>query len=224
MQRIGWEAREGESSNDVLMRSSLISTLGFLGDEAVIAEARRRARAPESEGLMPASIRNAIISVWAHNATPEDYEALLAMANSADDFVEQRRLLLRLSTAENEALARRTLEMTLRDDIPRQLRTQVIASVAASHPRLGWDFLVANRQSVEGLLDPLQRLEFPANIAAQSSDPAVATELEAYARDFPEGARPTIAAAAGQIRLKAETIRERMPDVEAWIQRQNTGR
>lgn len=107
--------------------------------------------------------------------------------------------------------------MTLGDEIPRQIRTQVIASVAGAHPRMAWDFLVANRAAVEAYLDQLTRLEFPTNIAAISSDPAMVDELERYAANFPEGARPTVAAAQAQIRLRAQTIAERMPVVEAWI-------
>src|SRR5690606_2342434 len=98
-----------------------------------------------------------------------------------------------------------------------QLRPQVIAVVAGEHPRLAWDFLVQNRAAIEAMLDPLQRLEFPTNIASASSDPAMVAELEAYARDFPEGARPTVNAAAAAIRLRAQTISERMPAVEQWI-------
>jgi hypothetical protein len=114
--------------------------------------------------------------------------------------------------------------MVLTDDIPRQLRPQVLQAVAGAHPRVAWDFLVENRQAMEGLLDPLQRLEFPPNVAAQSSDPAVARELREYARDFPEGAQPTVDAAAAQIELKAQTIRERMPAVESWIRVHPPGR
>jgi len=110
------------------------------------------------------------------------------------------------------------LQMALSPDIPRQIRPQVISTVAGSHPRMAWDFLVANRAAIEAMLDPLQRLEFPTNIAAISSDPAMVGELERYAQTFPEGgARDAVAAAQAQIRLRAETIRARMPAVESWI-------
>jgi len=220
-ERVGWMPRADESSNVALMRAALIAALGELGDEAVIAEARRRARAPESEGALPAAIRAAVLGVYAQHATTQDYEALLGRARAATDFVEQRRLWRQLAAADDQALARRTLQLTLGEEIPRQLRTQVIAVVAASHPRLAWDFLVANRTAIEQYLDPLQRLEYPPGIAQQSSDPAIATELEAYAQNFPEGARPTVAAAAGAIRLRAQTIRDRMPAVERWIAAHN---
>jgi aminopeptidase N len=218
--RLGWAPRAGESSNAVRMRAELIAALGALGDEEVIAEARRRVGAAEDDpSLLPPAIRSAVFAVFAHNAASGDYDMLLAQAQATEDFVERRRLWLRLASAADPALARRTLGLTLGEAIPRQIRTQVIRGVAAEHPRLGWDFLVANRAAIETLLDPLQRLEYPTLVAQQSSDPAIAAELEAYARDFPEGARPTVAAAAAAIRLRAQTVRERMPAVEAWIAR-----
>ncbi|MFO1016346.1 MAG: M1 family metallopeptidase [Hyphomonadaceae bacterium] len=221
-ERVGWTPRAGENSNVGRMRATLIATLGALGDEATINEARRRVRGAQSDpSLLPAAIRSATIGVYASNATNEDYEALLAQARSARDFVEQRRLWLQLASAKDAALARRTLEMTNGEDIPRQIRTQVIGVVSDEHNQMAWDFLVAHRAQVETLLDPLTRLEFPAGIAGSSSDPAMATALEQYARDFPEGALPTVQAASAQIRIRAETIRERLPTVETWIAQQN---
>ncbi|MBL8537865.1 MAG: M1 family metallopeptidase [Hyphomonadaceae bacterium] len=213
-ERLGWRRQAGESVNDTLLRAQLIGALGDLGDEAVIMETRRIARSGQP---ISADIRNAVLAVYAASATAEDYETLLAQARASTDFVEQRRQWRWLASNKDAALARRTLALTLGDDIPRQIRTQVIGTVAAEHPRLAWDFLVANRAAIEALLDPLQRLEFPSGIASNSADPAMVGELQAYARDFPEGARASVAAAAATIRLRAQTINERMPAVEAWI-------
>jgi aminopeptidase N len=214
----GWGAETGELANDALARARLIAALGALGDADIIAEARRRVRASESHPAeLPAALRTATLGVYAAHASEADYEFLLSRARAAADFVEQRRLWNLLARAEDPQLARRTLQLTLGDEIPRQLRTQVLANVAGSHPRLAWDFLVANRAAFEALLDPLTRLEFPTGVASASSDPAMVAELEAYARDFPEGARPSVDAASASIRLRAQTIAERMPAVEAWI-------
>jgi aminopeptidase N len=222
---VGWEARAGESSNVSLLRATLITSLGALGDEAVIAEAQRRVRLSQSDpSALPAGIRNAVLTVYAQNATMADYEALLTQIREARDFVDQRRLWVRLASAKDNSLAERTLQMVLTDQIPRQLRPQVLQNVATAHPRMAWDFLRENRAAVENLLDPLQRLEFPTGIAGASSDPAIARELREYARDFPEGAQPTVDAAAAQIELKAQTIRERMPAVESWIRVHPPGR
>jgi aminopeptidase N len=217
--RVGWDPRPGDNANLTNMRATLITTLGGLRDEAVIAEARRRVRAAQSDpSVLPGAIRSAARGVYAANATEEDYNALLTQARGTADFVEQRRLWLQLASAQDDALAQRTLQMTLGDDIPRQIRPQMISAVASGHPRMAWDFLVANRAAIEVMLDPLQRLEFPTNIAAISGEPAMVGELERYAQNFPAGsAQDSVAAAQAQIRLRAETIAERMPAVEAWI-------
>ncbi|MBL8531076.1 MAG: M1 family metallopeptidase [Hyphomonadaceae bacterium] len=212
-QRIGWDARAGESANDSIARASLIAALGALGEEPVIAEARRRVE----QNDLPGPIRSAVLGVYAARADAAIYDTLLAQARGADDFVEQRRAWLRLASTRDPALARRTLELTLGEDIPRQIRIQVITAIGGNHPRMAWDFLVSHRPAVETLLDPLQRLEYPPNLAELSADPAIADELEAYAANFPEGARPTVAAAAAAIRLRAQTIAQHMPAAEAWI-------
>jgi len=211
--RIGWRARPGEHANAPLTRNNLIAALGRLGDADIVAEARRQVR---ENDLDPAT-RNSVLGVHAFNANAEDYAALLAQARAATDFVEQRRAWLRLAGARDPELARRTLQLVLGEDIPRQIRIQVISGVAGPHNQMAWDFLVANRATVEGLLDPLQRLEYPPSIATTSANPAMADALEAYARDFPEGARPTVDAAIAAIRLRAQTVNERMPAVEAWV-------
>jgi aminopeptidase N len=211
--RAGWNPREGENSNQLAMRATLIETLGELGDEQVIAEARRRVH----DADMPSSLRAAILSVYADSATPTDFDALLAQARAAPDFVEKRRIWRLAAGVADPALARRMLDLSLGEDVPRQIRTQLIRAVASEHPRMAWDFIRAHRADVEALLDPLQRLEFPAIIAGTNSDPAVADELEAYAADFPQGARPTVEAAKSQIRIRAQTINERFPAVERWV-------
>ncbi|MEQ1618302.1 MAG: M1 family metallopeptidase [Terricaulis sp.] len=221
--RLGWDVRTGEAPGDTLLRSQLIGALGTLRDADVIAEARRRVRAAGSDAsALPASIRNAIIGVYAYNADARDYEDMLSRARAANDFVDQRRLYVRLAGARDPALATRTLQLALREEIPRQLRTQVIAAAAGEHPRLGWDFLKDNRAAIEPLLDPLQRLEYPAAIAAGSADVSIAAELEAYARDFPPGARASVDSAIATIRLRGQTVSERMPAVEAWISARET--
>ncbi|ANP44984.1 M1 family metallopeptidase [Candidatus Viadribacter manganicus] len=217
-ERVGWEARPGETSNQMLMRASLITTLGNLGEPSVVEEARRRVHAAQTNpAALPGAIRTATRGVYARNANEADYAALVAQARATTDFVEQRRLWRAVASVQDSALAQRTLALTLGDEIPRLIRTTVLSDVASNHPRLGWDFLVANRAAIETMLDPLTRLEFPTNIAAYSSDPGMIAELDRYAANFPEGARESVLAAQARIRLQAETIRDRMPAVEAWV-------
>ena len=106
---------------------------------------------------------------------------LLHSARSATDFVEQRRAL----GSRGQGARRSVGAAQLADDAGRRdyapAAANVLSDVAEQHPRLAWDFLVANRAAVEALLDPLPRLEYPTTIADNSSDPAVADALVQYA-------------------------------------------
>ena len=216
--RWGWEPRDDEHPNVRLARPTLISTLGALGDESVLAEARRRVAAADAGDTtaLHGTIRTAARALIASRATEAEYDALVARARAQTDFVEQRRSWLLLASNSNEALARRTLALTQGEDIPRQIRPQVIQTVAGSHPRLAWDFLVANRAMVESMLDPLQRLEYASGIAAQSSDPEIADALIEYGRDTPS-ARDSIESTASNIRIREQLAERTMPAVDAWI-------
>jgi len=223
--RWGWTPRDGEHANIALVRPVLISTLGALGDEAVIAEARRRAAAAAAgdASALHSTVRNAVLGLIAARATEAEYEAMLAEARVATDFVEQRRVWRRIASVGDEALARRTLALTLGDEIPRQLRTGVVSMVAASHPRLGWDFYLANRATLDEMLDPLQRIQYAASIAGNSSDAAIADALVVYGRENPASAESAERTAAS-MRVRAQLADRTMPAVDAWIARHGRGR
>ena len=129
----------------------------------------------------------------------------------------------RIASVGDEALARRTLALTLGDEIPRQLRTGVVSMVAASHPRLGWDFYLANRATLDEMLDPLQRIQYAASIAGNSSDAAIADALVVYGRENPASAESAERTAAS-MRVRAQLADRTMPAVDAWIARHGRGR
>lgn len=215
LQRTGWTPRAGENSNEGLLRAALIEALGDMGDESVIAEARRRVESNDAS-LLVADVRNAALQVYGASAETAQYERLLQRATSAADFLEQRRLWSSLAGVRDEALARRTLDLVLGDQIPRQLRFGILRGIATEHPRMAWDFLVAHRAAIEAMLDVVLRAELPASIASQSNDPAMLDEVDAYAATAGEGARDNFEAAKAAIQLRIAAA-ERMGDVDAWI-------
>ncbi|MBL8548831.1 MAG: M1 family metallopeptidase [Hyphomonadaceae bacterium] len=214
--RVGWDARAGEAPNVGLVRDKLIRTLGRLGDEGVVAEARRRIEANDP-ALLPGGIREATLRAYGSQARAQDYERLLTMARAATDFTEQRRLYFALAEAQDAGLADRTLVFALGDTVPRQLRPRVLAAVGIWHPRRAWDFLVAHRAEVDALLDPLQRQTFAPEVAQLAADPAVAAGIEAYAQSFPAESRQAAVTAAAAIRAKARVVQERAPASAAWL-------
>ncbi|MDX2276272.1 MAG: M1 family metallopeptidase [Hyphomonadaceae bacterium] len=213
--RVGLSPRPGEASNETLLRATLISTLGGMQDEAIVTEARRRFESGDP-ALLPGDVRGAVLSVYGESADAVHYERLVALAQSANDFLEQRRYWLALASAQDEALARRTLDLVHGETIPRQLRFVVLNAVAAQHPRLAWDFLVRHRAAIESMLDIVLRAEVPAGIASLNSDPAILSEIDAYAATAGEGARGNFEAAKAAVRLSIAAA-ARMDDVDAWL-------
>jgi len=225
MARVGWTARANEAPNETSLRDAVIAALGRLGDEAVIAEARRRVDASAHDSTaLPGAIRDTALGVYAYNATPAQYDKLVVQARAATDFVEQRRLWIVVAQAHDDALARRTLNLTLADAIPQQIRATVMAVVAGDHNQLVWTFVVEHRAAIEQWLEPPLRIAFPVGIASGSSDPAMVAALEAYAQNFPASVRGQVLEAASAINLRAATISQRLPAAEAWIAAQAPAR
>lgn len=215
---VGWEARAGEAANDGVLRATLITVLGRMGDPAVSAEARRRALSSDP-ALMPGQLREAILRAAAARADAATYDALAARAAGARTFLEQEQFFRVLAETQDEALAGRTLALALDERAPRQLRALFVSRVARTHPDLAWDFLRANRAAIEGTLDPLRRLEFGPDIAAGLDDEARVAELEAYASGFPAEARDAVDAAIAGIGHNARVRTERLGAVDDWLRR-----
>lgn len=223
--RVGWEARPGEGDNVATLREQLIRTLGRQGDAAVAAEARRRVLAAERDPTaLPAGIREATLRAAGAGADAAFYDALLGRARASTSFLDQSQAYGALAEARDPALADRTLKLALDEATPRPLRLTLVRGVARSHPEKAWRFVEANAAALEALLDPLQRLSFPPEIASASSDPAIADALRAYAaRRMPEGSRGDAERAEAAIRSAAR-VRERViPQVEAWVARRPRG-
>jgi aminopeptidase N len=218
MTRVGWTASANEAPNETSLRDAVITALGRLGDDKVIAEARRRVDASAHDAdALPAAIRDTTLGVYAFNATPAQHQSLIAQARAANDFVEQRRLWLIAAQVHDDALAQRTLELMLTDAVPQQIRATVMGSMASDHNKLVWDFVVAHRAQIEPWLEPPIRISFPVGVAAASSDPAMAAALEHYGQNFPASVRQTVVGAESSIRSRVDFIRQRMPAAEAWI-------
>src|SRR5262249_13974168 len=78
--RIGWQAIDGEPADRTLLRARLIRTLGDLGDEAVLAEAKRRFDAfLQDAASLPPNLRDAVTHLVGRGADRATYETLLGL-------------------------------------------------------------------------------------------------------------------------------------------------
>jgi aminopeptidase N len=219
--RLGWDDKPEEPANDALLRQRTLTQLGLFGEPAVVAEAQRRFRAfQEQVASLEGGTREAVLRVTAAHADQATYDALRALAQQTAAFLPKRQILEALTFARDPALARRTLALSLGEELPPQLRPRVVRGVAANgqHPDLAWSFLVANFAAVTASLDSLERYRLPPSVAASAADAQRARELRELAeRRFPADARADVYRIAALIELRAKVRAERLPEVDRWL-------
>ncbi len=216
--RAGWSARSRASDTAAVLRGDLIESLGDLGDPAVIAEARRRFAALQQGSDLPADIHTAVLRVVGRNADAASFEALARLASAAKDPAERRSYLVALAGAEDPALARRALDMSLTPAIPTTLAPVMIRRVAARHPDLAWRFALDHAAEIRPRLDPSQVLNFAPRLLSQSADADRANELRAYAeKTFPPGGRRESDKVVARILQRADVRARRLDDIDRWL-------
>jgi aminopeptidase N len=147
---LGWDAKPGESPSVQKVRERLITDLGQWGDEAVVAEARRRFEAfLKDRQAIPPDDQRAILEVVAHNADATTFDQIYGLGKAAGDETEGRRYFEALARVGDAGLAERVAQLALSDDVPPQaetLRLQLIVALAHEHPQLAWQTFTANSE------------------------------------------------------------------------------
>ncbi|WFU15962.1 M1 family metallopeptidase [Bradyrhizobium sp. CB3481] len=221
LDRLGWNGSGSGDDDDTLLRSSLIWTLGDLGDEDVIAEAKRRFAGflgdPQS---LPNALRDAVTHVAGVTADRATYDALLALARKSTVTSERTRYYLAAASTREPALARATLALTLTDEVPGTIVTGLINSVGFSgeQPGLAWEFLQKNYDALFVKLGPQFRDQFVASFMTNFSDERRAAELAGFTpAQATSGGRVTAGRAQETIAISADLKARALPAIEAWI-------
>eukprot|EP00741_Cyanophora_paradoxa_P021665 tig00000241_g20911.t1 len=114
-QRLGWEQRPSDSHLTVLLRSIVLSNMGHFGTRSVLVM----------------------------HGTEADYEGVLRVMRESELHEEKIRCLRALGAAERPELIKRTLDLSLSDEVRSQDTVYVLGSLAGN--RLArepmWDFL-----------------------------------------------------------------------------------
>ena len=217
--RIGIDAKPGESVLVSNLRESLVGLLGSSGDPAIVALSRRYVgELATNPTAIPPAIRSPILSTYAGNATSADWDTLLALTEAERSPVAKNRFVSLLGVARDPVVAQRALDLLKTDTITAPQKASLLRSVAGRHPDLAFDWAVANRDLVNGFVEQSSLAGYIVGLGAGSRDPAMPGKITGYADKYlPESsrgpARRTIAnMAAG--RARAERLR---PAVERWL-------
>lgn len=221
LDRLGWDGSGSGDDDDTLLRSALIRVLGEVGDEAVIAEAKRRfaefVRDPKS---LPVALRDAVTHVVGIAADRATYDTLLTLARKSTVTSERLRYYFAAAAARDPALARTTLDLALGDEVPGTIVTGLISTVgfAGEQPGLAWEFLQKNYDALLAKQGSQFRDQFIANFMTNFSDESRAAELAAFAPvQATSGGRMMTGRAGEVIAISANLKSRALPAVDAWI-------
>ena len=216
--RVGWESRPGEAPNTESLRSSVLETLGRLGDSSVIADAKTRFQALVGGATLQPTERQAVLSIVAVNADPAIWDQIHSLARHEKSDQEKRNLYDLLGDARDETLARRALALALSGEPAPTTAPGVISSVSRRHPTLALQFVDANWDRVSDLLDTSARGDYAPRLVDGSADPSLIAALERFGgAHLTASARGGFAKAEGAITYNAEIRTKRLPEVDRWL-------
>jgi aminopeptidase N len=219
LRQLGFTPKAGEPAVDALLRPTLIGTLGKYRDPQVLAEANRLFAAWQSDpNAIPGSLKTTWLGVIARNADAATWDAIHAKAKAATSFAERTSLYQLLGRAQDETLARRTLELALTPEPGKTVSAGMITAVAQQHPKLAIDFVLAHLAQVNELIDISGRSSFMQRLAGDSNDAALIPVLEAYAKaNLAESDRAPVQRSIDRIRFQSAQLPRIQAETAQWL-------
>ncbi|GAB2500309.1 M1 family metallopeptidase [Pseudoxanthomonas sangjuensis] len=221
LQKLGWENKPDDSAAIKQLRTRLIAQLSGLGDEKVLAEARRRFAASETDpSALPAELRRTVLGIVARNADAATWDKLHAMAQKETSSMIRDQYYQLLAAAKDKALAQKALDMALTGEPGATNSAAMIGMVSRENPDMAFDFALAHREQVDELVDSTSRSRYYPRLGAGSDDIKMVDKLKDYADKYiaPTSRRDTESAIAGiQTRIKLNAARR--PQIDAWLKK-----
>ena len=219
MQKIGWDAREGEASSIINLREILIGTMSYLGDSATITEARRRFAAQANDDkAVPAALRQTILSIVAHHADKTTWDKLHNDALAEKSPMIRDMMYGLLSSSKDKELAQRALEIAMTDEPGATISAGMLRGVAGEHPDLAFDFAIAHMDQVNLRVDAPSRSRYFPGLAGASANPMMITKLNKYAdANLAPAARRSVEISIAAIKYRIKLRAERLPAIDAWL-------
>ncbi len=205
---LGWEPKPDEPHFDTLLRPQIISMLGHYGHKDIITEARKRFTAQLEGQPIAADLRSAVYGIVARHGSTKDYEAFYAQYKATDLQEEQRRLLGALGNFKDEKFNKRTLELSLSDEVRSQDSVGVILRVLGNrHGReQAWQFIQDNWKELVKRFGEGHTISYiPQGVGSVFSRAEDATRVEKFfAKNTVPSIERTVKQALENIRLQAD--------------------
>jgi hypothetical protein len=149
------------------------------------------------------------------------WEQLHGMAKSARTELERREFYDLLAVAESPVFVQQALDLALSGEPPTTIVPDIINVASRRHPETTFNFAVAHWDSIALLIEPNVRARYMPRLISDASDLKLIDKLDAFAAGhIPPGARQELRKTEANIRYLAQTRRERLPEVDAWLKGQ----
>lgn len=217
--RIGYESTADESPLVTNLRETLIGRLGGAGDPDVLKRARQYFAALRADPTaIPPAIRQPILETFAQNATPDEWEQLLALTRAETNPVVKNGYVRLLGQTRDPRLAARALALLQGDDLTTPQKPALLRSVSTGHPELAFDYAVNNAALVNGFLEESTRAGFIVSLGSGSTDPGMPAKITAYAdKNLPATSRGGVKRALSAIAVRQATADRLRSGVTAWL-------
>ena len=149
--RLGWDKKAGEKHTTALLRSLVIGSLGRLGDEEILDEAKKRFNEfLKNQDSLDPDLRGVVYSLVAWSGDNTTYEILLKQFRKASMQEEKLRFLGALSVFQDEHLLARTLKLVLTKEVRSQnLHLPIMRMALNPYGRkLVWPWLKKNWKQI----------------------------------------------------------------------------
>jgi len=217
-ERVGWDSSPNEKPAKIALRSYLIRLLGKLREPGVIEESRKRFEAfLEDRSSLNPDLRSAVITNVAREADENTYEALAKLAATAENSEERWLFYGALTEPRDEALAKRTLALSLDESLYPETATYLVSGLAwDNHAPLAWAHAEEHFDYLRSKLSALWSNDYFPQMAVSLPPDIAEKELRRFAKaHLEEKDTPAVERAIADIRINnrfREQLLRELPD------------
>ena len=221
---LGWDPKAVEPPAAGNLRASLITALGDLNDQKIIAGCRERfAKYLTSPESLAPDLRPPVFAIVGRYADEKTWNQLHELGLKTTSVEEKQNYYNALAGATDPKLVNKALPIALTDELPTSRAVFLVATVAreSDHPEIAWDFAKANMKALLAKADAAGANRYAPSLFVFFSEDSRANELKTYAKtNLPATSAPEVAKAVDEIQFRSEFKARLAGQLGAWIDKQ----
>ena len=221
---LGWDPKAVEPPAAGNLRASLITALGDLNDQKIIAGCRERfAKYLTSPESLAPDLRPPVFAIVGRYADEKTWNQLHELGLKTTSVEEKQNYYNALADATDPKLVNKALPIALTDELPTSRAIFLVSKIAraSDHPDIAWDFAKANMKALLAKTDALGANSYAPSLFIFFSEDSRANELKTYAKtNLPATSAPEVAKAVDEIQFRSEFKARLAGQLNAWIDKQ----